>query len=79
MTAFAHSCSTSPRRGLARAVLWFLALSVCLPVARPESPGKLDAFEANLTLRNPPPDEENWVHSLDESLDGPYAGFSVRL
>lgn len=68
MTAFAHPCSTSPRRGLARVVLWFLALSVCLPVARPESPGKLDAFEANLTLRNPPPDEEEDDESDSDSF-----------
>ena len=79
MSPLAHPCSTSPRRRLARVVFWLLVMSVCLPVARPESPGKLDAFEANLTLRKPPPNEEDWVHSHDESLDGPYAGFSVRL
>jgi hypothetical protein len=47
-----------PRHGLARGMIWLLAMSACLPLARPDPPGKLDAFEANLTLRKPPPEDD---------------------
>ena len=67
MSPLAHPCSTSPRRRLARVAFWLLAMSVCLPVARPESPGKLDAFEANLTLRKPPPENDEDDDEEDDS------------
>lgn len=67
MNALARPRPSSPRRSLARVVGWFLALSACLPVARPESHGKLDAFETNLTLRKPPPENDEDDDEEDES------------
>ena len=67
MTAMAPLNSTLPRHGLARALICILLMSACLPVARPESPGKLDAFEANLTLRKPPPENDEDDDEEEES------------
>ena len=61
MNLSAHLHSTCPLRGLVRLVIWILALSACYPgarVARAEPPGKLNAFEDDVTLRKPPPPKE---------------------